>query len=160
MSMQQFKDAIKAFVRIEQDAVRNLRQAAIDAGFPTWEAAAPSVLAWASETYGVGIVVSTSPRNRGELVLDSTAKGYAAARTAMRRVREALTGDADADVEEASNKTTEKVVFEVPAEVAALAAKLVAATLAYDMDEKGYKALAAQAIAEAFAAAKKAAKKG
>lgn len=160
MNKQSLFAAFDAYKVGEETLVQTLRKAAIDAGFKTLEDCRPAVFEWASKKYGVPLVASKSPRNKGEMVLDSTHASYAAARKAAGRLMDALGGDADAEVaaekaKAASNKTDG---VETPAEVAALAAKLVAAVMAYDMDEKGLKALAAQAVAEAFAAAKKAAK--
>ena len=57
-------------------------------------------------------------------------------------------GEAD-EADEANNKAEK---FEVPAEIAALAARLVAACREYDLTPKQMKKLAAQAVAEAFKA--------
>lgn len=161
MNKQSLFAAFSAYVAGSATLIETLRKAAIDAGFKTLEDCRPAVFEWASKKYGVPLVASKSPRNKGEMVLDSTHASYAAARKAAGRLMDALGGDADAEVaaekaKAASNKAGEGI--ETPEEVAALAAKLVAAVMAYDMDEKGLKALAAQAVAEAFAAAKKAAK--
>lgn len=161
MNKQSLFAAFDAYKVGEETLVQTLRKAAIDAGFKTLEDCKPVVMEWASKKYDVALVESKSPRNKGEMVLDRSAAKYEAAKKAAQRLLEALGGDADAEVaaekaEAASNKVGEGV--ETPEEVAITAAKLVAAVMAYNMDEKGLKALAAQAVAEAFAAAKKAAK--
>jgi hypothetical protein len=51
-----------------------------------------------------------------------------------------------------ANKAEQTPQFEIPAEVAALAQALVRAVRAYDLDDAGLKAMAAQAVAAAFAA--------
>ena len=146
MQATKFIAALNTFAATMNGATKTLREAAVAAGFPDWESAQPIVLAWASERYGVGLVESQSPRNKGEMVLDRSAAKFEAAKTAVRYVREALTGDADASGKGARSTKTEPV--EVPAHIAALAAKLAAACSEYE----GSKRLAAQAVAEAFAA--------
>jgi hypothetical protein len=51
-----------------------------------------------------------------------------------------------------ANKAEVAPQFEIPTEVAALAQALVRAVRAYDLDDAGLKAMAAQAVAAAFAA--------
>jgi hypothetical protein len=51
-----------------------------------------------------------------------------------------------------ANKAEAAPQFEIPAEVAALAQALVRAVREYDLDDAGLKAMAAQAVAAAFAA--------
>lgn len=151
MNKQSLFAAFDAYKVGEETLVQTLRKAAIDAGFKTLEDCKPVVTEWASKKYGVPLVESKSPRNRGEMVLDSSHGSYAAARRAAGRLMDALGGDADAEVaaekaKAASNKAGEGV--EVPAHIAALAAKLAAACNEYQQSKK----LAAQAVAEAFAA--------
>ena len=136
--------ALNTFADTTNNATRSLREAAVSAGFHDWESAQPVVMQWASTRYGVPLVESQSPRNKGELVLDRSAARFEAAKTAVRYVREALTGDADAPAKGKSNKTED---VEVPAHIAKLAAQLAAACNEYE----GAKRLAAQAIAQAFA---------
>lgn len=142
--------ALNKFVKASNCVVANLRKEVVEAGFPTWEAAAPLCLEWVGQHYGVALVVSQSPRNKGQQVLDSSAADYEAAKTALRRIRESLTGDADKAAVDAANPGARsgKSEVEVPAEIAALAARLVAMCNEYE----GAKKLAAQAVAEAFAA--------
>lgn len=147
-----FVSALNTFVAQSNEITKTLRRSAVDAGFKHWELAEPVVIEWAAQRYGCAVKVSQSPRNKGQQVLDSTSKGYEAAKTAVRRVREAMTGDADAPKAEGAGRSNKADKMEVPAEIAALAARLVAACNEYDLDDKGLKALAAQAIAEAFAA--------
>ena len=142
--------ALSKFVKASNYIVANLRKEVIEAGFPTWEAAQPACLEWVGLHYGVALVVSQSPRNKGQQVLDSSAADYEAAKTALRRIRESLTGDADKAAVDAANPGAQsnRQEVEVPAEIAALAAKLVALCNEYEKSKK----LAAQAVAEAFAA--------
>ena len=146
--------ALNVFAPTLNDAVKTLREAALAAGFPTWEDAQPVVMQWASTRYGVALVESQSPRNKGQTVLDrgvtkEEKRRYEAAKTAVRYVREALTGDADAAGDaDAPAKGNKREEVEVPAHIAKLAAQLAAACNEY----KGAKRLAAQAVAEAFAA--------
>lgn len=142
--------ALNKFVRASNYIVANLRTEVVEAGFPTWEAAQPVCLEWASKFYNVPLIVSQSPRNKGETALDSKAPDYQAAKSALRRIRESLTGDADKAAVDAANPGARsgKSEVEVPAEIAALAAKLVALCNEYEKSKK----LAAQAVAEAFAA--------
>jgi hypothetical protein len=51
-----------------------------------------------------------------------------------------------------ANKAEAAPQFEIPAEIAALAQALVSAVREYDLDDAGLKAMAAQAVAAAFAA--------
>jgi hypothetical protein len=51
-----------------------------------------------------------------------------------------------------ANKAEAAPEFEIPAEIAALARALVSAVREYDLDDAGLKAMAAQAVAAAFAA--------
>ena len=51
-----------------------------------------------------------------------------------------------------ANKAETAPEFEIPAEIAALAQALVSAVREYDLDDAGLKAMAAQAVAAAFAA--------
>lgn len=152
MNTQAFTLALSAFIKGSNDLVATLRKAAVDAGFRTWEDCRPVVLTFISEKYSCPTVVSKSPQNKGQMVLDSKAATYVAAQRAFGRLKEALCADADAAPAAKAEKSDNKVEeFETPAEIAALAAALVAACRAYDMKEKGLKAMAAQAVAEAFA---------
>jgi hypothetical protein len=152
MKTQQFKAALAQFIKGSNDLVATLRKAAVEAGFTTWEDCRPVVIDFISQKYNCPVVVSKSPQNKGQLVLDSKHAAYVAAQRAFGRLKEALCADADAapaaKAEKADNKVEE---FETPEEIAELAAALVAACRAYDMKEKGLKAMAAQAVAEAFA---------
>ena len=143
--------AFAAFVAVSNTATTSLREALLAAGFDTWEAAEPQAVAFVSAKYSVPLVESKSPFNRGEIVLDRSAPNFAAAKTAVHRLREALTGDADAEASASEPGGATK--YEIPAEIAALAAQLVAACREYDgMLPKEHKALAAQAVAQAFKA--------
>jgi hypothetical protein len=147
MNKQSLFRAFDAYAVGSQNLVETLRKAAVEAGFKTLEDCKPVVTEWASKKYGVPLVESKSPRNKGEMVLDRAAAKYEAAKKAAQRLMDALGGDADAQAKPASNKTEG---VEVPAHIAALAAKLAAACLEYEQSKK----IAAQAVAEAFAAAK------
>jgi len=147
MNKQSLFRAFDAYAVGSQNLVETLRKAAVKAGFKTLEDCKPVVTEWASKKYGVPLVESKSPRNKGEMVLDRAAAKYEAAKKAAQRLMDALGGDADAQAKPASNKTEG---VEVPAHIAALAAKLAAACLEYEQSKK----IAAQAVAEAFAAAK------
>ena len=140
--------AFAAFVTAANTATVTLREALLAAGFDTWEAAEPQAVAFVAKKYDVGIVESKSPFIKGAPVLDRSAPRFAAAKKALARLREALTGDADAE----SAEPTEATKYEIPEEIAALAAQLVAACREYDMEAKELKSLAAQAVAKAFKA--------
>lgn len=143
--------AFAAFVNAAQSATTSLREALLAAGFKTWEAAEPQAVAFVSTKYGVPVVASKSPFNKGAPVLDRSAPRFAAAKQALVRLREALTGDADAEA--SASEPSGATRYEIPAEIAALAAQLVAACREYDgMEAKEQRALAAQAIAKAFKA--------
>ena len=143
-------NAFNAFALACNSATQALRETLVSVGITTLEDAEPLVTAWASERYSVGLVESKSPRNKGEMVLDRSAPGFEAAKKARYRILEALKGDADSDADSDADNKAEK--FEVPAEIAALAARLVAACREYDLDAKALKRLAAQAVADAFKA--------
>jgi hypothetical protein len=64
-----------------------------------------------------------------------------------RKERDAAKGD-----KAKANKAEAAPQFEIPAEIAALAQALVRAVREYDLDDAGLKAMAAQAVAAAFAA--------
>ena len=136
--------ALSTFADVSNNAAKKLRQAALAAGFKTYEDCRPVVLQWIETRYGVGTVASKSPRNKGEMVLDRSAAGFEAAKKALQRMQEALTGDADAD----RTVSAKKEELEIPADIAALAAKLAKACNEYE----DAKRLAAQAVAQAFAA--------
>jgi len=135
-----FIAALNVFATQSNEIVRTLRQAAVDAGFRDWESAEPVVFEWASTRYGVGLVESKSPRNKGAMVLDRSAANYEAAKTAIRRVREAMVGD----VTKPSAKAEET---EIPEELIAAAAKLAKLAQQYE----GARSLASKALALAFA---------
>ena len=129
-------------------AARNLRAAVVAEFQRRWaEKSADEVrtlvLPLIGKIYNVPIVTSESNRNKGQMTLDRSAPHFETAKTALR--------DMVADIVQSgkgsgkSNKTEE---VEVPAHIAALAAKLAAACSEYE----GSKRLAAQAVAEAFAA--------
>jgi hypothetical protein len=146
--------ALNTYVLAMSEGVKRLRTTFISLGLGTVEDARPVVLAWASDKYACPIVVSASNRNKGQQVLDRSHAAFVAADRAFRRAIEDLTGDADAKVSakaegEAADAEEE---FDVPAEVAAAAAALVALCNEYDLKKGALKKLAARAVAEAFAA--------
>jgi len=142
--------AIDAFVLTLNTATKVFRQSMVDAGFTTAEDCKPVVMQWVSNKYNCPIVVSTSNRNKGQNVLDRSAKSWMAADQAFKRLMDDLTGDADAKVSAKAEgaPADAKDEIEVPADIAALAARLVKLCNEY----KGAKRLASQAVAEAFAA--------
>jgi hypothetical protein len=142
--------AIDAFVLTLNTATKTFRQSMVDAGFTTPEDAKPVVMQWVSKKYGIAIVVSTSNRNKGQNVLDRDSAAFTKADKAFKRLMDDLTGDADAQVSaKAEGEAADaKEEIEVPADIAALAARLVKLCNEY----KGAKRLASQAVAEAFAA--------
>lgn len=151
MNKEAFTLALSTFIKGSNDLVRELRKAAVDAGFKTWEDCRPVVLTFISEKYSCPTIISKSPQNKGQMVLDSKHAAYVAAQRAFGRLKEALCADADAAPAAKAAADHKTDGFDTPAEIAALAAQLVAACRAYDLDAKGLKALAAQAVAEAFA---------
>ena len=141
--------AFDQFATIVAGASVSLVEALREAGFETREDASVQAMLWVGAKMGVEIVESRSPRNKGEPVFDRASPKFEAAKTALRRLLDTAFGDeAEANEAEANKAET----FEVPAEIAALAAQLVAACREYDLDAKGLKRLAAQAVAEAFKA--------
>ena len=148
--------AFAAFVAVSNTATVTLREALLAAGFDTVEKARPQALAFVAAKYDIAIVESKSPFNRGELVLDRSAPNFVTAKQALIRLTEALAGDADAEASASESTEAEPsgaMQYEIPEEIAALAAQLVAACREYDgMTAKQQKSLAAQAIAKAFKA--------
>ena len=144
--------AFDQFASIVAGASVSLVEALRKAGFATREDARVQAMLWVGAKMGVDVVESRSPRNKGEATLDRSNPKFAAAKKALDRLLDTAFGDeadADSDADEGHAKTE---AFEVPAEIAALAARLVAACREYDLDAKGLKRLAAQAVAEAFKA--------
>lgn len=103
------------------------------------------VMPLVGKLYGVALVTSESNRNKGQLTLDRSAERFEAAKTGLRDIVAAITNSGKGSGDK-SNKADDEGI-EIPAEIAALAAKLAAACNEYE----GAKRLAAQAIAEAFA---------
>lgn len=144
--------AFEKFASIVAGASVSLVEALRKAGFETREDARIQAMLWVGAKMGVGVVESQSPRNKGDATFDRKAEKYEAAKTALRRLLDTAFGDESSeasDADEASNKAEK---FEVPAEIAALAAQLVAAVREYDLTPQQMKRLAAQAVAEAFKA--------
>lgn len=107
------------------------------------------VMPLVGKLYAVPLVASESNRNKGELTLDRSAERFEAAKTGLRDIVAAITQSGKGSGSAGRKGTSTKM--EVPAEVLAAAAKLVALVNQYDLDEAGLKALAAQAVAQAFA---------
>ena len=87
--------------------------------------------------YAVGVVVSESPRNKGQATLDREAASYEAAKTALRRLTADVMGKGKGN----------KPDVEIPEELLAAARLLAKKANAYE----GSKSLAAKALALAFA---------
>lgn len=136
-------NAIAQYVNASNDATRTLRESLVLAGFATLEACEPVITEWVATHYGVPLIEGKG-KGSGRLVLDRASPAFERAKRARSRLIEALRGDAD---EETSNKA-EREEIDVPAHIAALAAKLVAACNEYEKAKK----LASTAVANAFAA--------
>ena len=139
--------AFEQFASIVQGASVSLVEALRKAGFETREDAREQAMLWVGAKMGVDVIESKSAFNKGEASFDRASPQFQAAKTALRR----LLNTAFGDEAEADNKADNKA-FEVPEEVAALAAQLVAAVREYDLTSKNLRRLAAQAVAEAFKA--------
>ena len=145
--------AFEQFATIVAGASVALVEALREAGFETREEAREQAMLWIGAKMGVDVVESKSPFNKGEASFDRTSPKFQAAKTALRRVLDTAFVEADEAGEAGEAETDNKAEkFEVPAEIAAIAARLVAACREYDLDAKGLKRLAAQAVAEAFKA--------
>lgn len=141
--------AFDQFATIVAGASVSLVEALRKAGFETREDARVQAMLWVGAKMGVGVVESQSPRNKGDATFDRKAEKYEAAKTALRRLLDTAFGDEASDADEGHAKAE---AFEIPAEIAALAARLVAACREYDLTPQQMKRLAAQAVAEAFKA--------
>jgi hypothetical protein len=139
--------ALNTYVLTMSEGVTQLRTTFVSLGLATAEDARPVVLAWASDKYACPLVTSESNRNKGQMVLDRGNAAFMRAEKAFKRAMDDLMGDADAKVS-AKAEGDAKEEIEVPADIAALAARLVKLCNEY----KGAKRLASQAVAEAFAA--------
>jgi hypothetical protein len=131
------------------EGVKRLRTTFVSLGLGTVEDARPVVLAWASDKYACPLVTSESNRNKGQMVLDRSHAAFMRADKAFKRAMEDLMGDADAKVSakaegEAEGEAEE---VEIPADIAAAAAKLAKLCNEYE----GARKLAAKAVAAAFA---------
>lgn len=144
--------ALNTYAAALQVGVTQLRTEFVRLGLGTVEDARPVVLAWASDKYACPLVTSESNRNKGQQVLDRKHDAFMRADKAYKRAMEDLMGDADAKVSAKAEgaPADAKEEIEVPADIAALAARLVKLCNEY----KSAKRLASQAVAEAFAAAK------
>ncbi len=139
--------AFDAYNKAANEATKQLREKLDRLGL-TVEGARPLVIEWAADRYACPTKESTSPRNRGAVVLDKGSAQFFAADKAARRMMDALTGDADAEkAEGGAGRSGKREELEIPADIAALAARLVALCNEYE----GSKRLAAQAVAQAFA---------
>ena len=142
--------AFDQFATIVAGASVSLVEALREAGFETREDASVQAMLWVGAKMGVDVVESRSPRNKGEPVFDRAAPKFEAAKTALRRLLDTAFGGASEASEAETDNKAEK--FEIPAEIAALAAQIVAACREYQLTPKQMKQLAAQAVAEAFKA--------
>jgi len=141
--------AFEQFASIVAGASVSLVEALRKAGFETREDARVQAMIWVGAKMGVDVVESRSPRNKGEATLDRSNPKFAAAKKALDRLLDTAFGDADGDADEAGNKAEK---FEIPSEIAEIAAQLVAAVREYALTPQQMKRLAAQAVAEAFKA--------
>ena len=147
--------AFEQFASIVAGASVSLVAALRKAGFKTREDAREQAMLWIGTKMGVDVVESKSPFNKGEASFDRSNPKFQAAKTALRRLLDTAFADEASEASEASDadETGNKAEkFEVPVEIAALAAQLVAACREYDLTPKQMKQLAAQAVAEAFKA--------
>ena len=131
-------------------AARNLRAAIVAEFQRRWTGKSADevrmlVLPLIGKIYSVAIVTSESNKNKGQLTLDRSARHFETAKTALRD----MVADITLSGKGSGNKSN-KAEIEIPAAIAALAAKLAAMCNEYEDSKR----LAAQAIAEAFAAAK------
>lgn len=143
--------AFEQFASIVAGASVSLVEALRKAGFETREDARVQAMIWVGAKMGVDVVESRSPRNKGEATLDRSNPKFAAAKKALDRLLDTAFGDEadEADEAEADNKAEK---FEIPSEIAEIAAQLVAAVREYALTPQQMKRLAAQAVAEAFKA--------
>lgn len=130
-------------------AARNLRAAIVAEFQRRWaEKSADEVrtlvLPLIGKIYNVPIVTSESNRNKGQMTLDRSAPHFETAKTALRD----MVADIVQSGKGSGSKSNRAEAVEVPAHIAKLAAALAAACNEYE----GAKRLAAQAVAEAFAA--------
>lgn len=144
--------AFDRFATIVAGASVSLVEALREAGFETREDAYVQAMLWVGAKMGVDVVESRSPRNKGEPVFDRASPSFEAAKTALRRLLNTAFSDEASETVEADEASNKAEKFEIPAEIAALAARLVAACREYDLTPQQMKRLAAQAVAEAFKA--------
>ena len=145
--------ALNDYVDAANEGVKRLRTEFVRLGLGTVEDARPVVLAWASKKYACPLVTSESNRNKGQRVLERSHAAFMRADKAFKRAMEDLTGDADAKVSaKAEGEAEGEEEFDVPAEIAAAAAKLVALCNEYALKKGALKKMAARAVADAFAA--------
>jgi hypothetical protein len=142
--------ALNTYADAANEGVKRLRTEFVRLGLGTVEDARPVVLAWASDKYACPLVTSESNRNKGQQVLDRSHAAFMRADKAYKRAMEDLMGDADTKVSAKAEAEGEE--YEIPAELLAAAAKLVALVNAYDLKKGEMKKLAARAVADAFAA--------
>ena len=141
--------AFEKFASIVAGASVSLVEALRKAGFETREDARVQAMIWVGAKMGVDVVESRSPRNKGEATLDRSNPKFAAAKKALDRLLDTAFGDEADEADEADNKAEK---FEIPSEIAEIAAQLVAAVREYVLTPQQMKRLAAQAVAEAFKA--------
>ena len=137
--------ALNTYAAALQQGVTQLRTTFISLNLGTIEDARPVVLAWASDKYACPLVTSESNRNKGQQVLNRKHDAFMRADKAFKRAMEDLMGDADAKVSAKAEGEAEE--YEIPADIAAAAAKLAKLCNEYE----GARKLAAKAVAAAFA---------
>lgn len=145
MNTQQAFNVIATYVAAANNAVKQFREGMVLAGFTTLEDAEPIITAWVAQHYSCPLIDGKG-KATGRLVLDRAAPSFERAKRARTRLIDDLRGDAD----EVTSEKEEKEEMDVPADIAALAAALVAACAEYERARK----LASTAVANAFAAAK------
>lgn len=145
--------AFEKFASIVAGASVSLVEALRKAGFETREDARVQAMIWVGAKMGVDVVESRSPRNKGEATLDRSNPKFAAAKKALDRLLDTAFGDEADEADEAGAEADNKAEkFEIPSEIAEIAAQLVAAVREYVLTPQQMKRLAAQAVAEAFKA--------
>lgn len=139
--------AMDSYAGEANELTRRLREAVGLAGFGR-EDAEPLVTRWAAVKYSCPLQPGKG-KATGRLVLTKGHPAFENAKRAKTRMFDALMGDAN---EETSAKADPRPEIVVPEDVAALAARLVAACKRHTEDKKLAKAIAAKAVADAFAA--------
>lgn len=132
--------------------VTKVRELGSKAGL-AWELSVmtPVILEACAAHYGVALL-DGQRKAKGRKVMDSGAEGYERARKAQQRLTDKLFPKTKTEGSAVKAKAEPATEYEIPADVAELAAKLVAACREYDVDAAEMKRWAAAAVATAFAA--------